>query len=222
MRTMKSTTALLTTLLLASCGTSSAPATYKPVTSPTGEVQLPVIVAFGDSLTAGQGVDEADSYPGQLQAKLDAEGLRYRVVNAGVSGDTSAQALDRVDWALKEQPVVVIVVIGANDGLRGLPLDQLEQNLRMIVQKFQAAGATVVLGGMKAPPNYGLTYTRDFAAIYPRVAQDSGAVLIPFFLDGVAAERGLNQRDGIHPTKEGYTRIVEDVLWPVLEGVVRR
>lgn len=219
MRRRYTTAAAVAFLLLAGCG-APKPAVHKPTVEDNGDIRIPVIVAFGDSLTAGQGVDEADNYPSQLQAKLDAEKLQFRVVNAGVSGDTSAVALERVAWTLKEKPVIAVVVIGANDGLRGLPLDQMERNLRSIVEQFQAAGATVILGGMLAPPNYGLQYTRDFAAIYPRIANETGATLIPFFLKGVAAEPKLNQRDGIHPTKEGYTIIVEEVLWPVLRELL--
>ncbi len=206
-------------LTLVSCGTT-APVTTRlppPADPETGRV----IVAFGDSLTAGQGLPEEDAYPSQLARKLSAAGIPARVVNAGVSGDTSAQALDRLDWTLKEKPEVAIVVLGANDGLRGLDLEQLEANLTTVVRRFTESGALVLLGGMQIPPNYGAAYSRNFAAIYPRVATATGATLIPFFLEGVAAEKTLNQSDGIHPTAEGYTRVVDAVVWPVLEPLLR-
>ena len=180
-----------------------------------------VIVAFGDSLTAGFGVAPAESYPGQLERRLATAGYRYRVVNAGVSGDTTAGALRRVDWALRAHPDVAIVVLGANDGLRGQDLRGARGNLEEIVARFQAAGARVLLGGMRLPPNYGRAYADDFRRMYETVARERRAALIPFFLDGVAADPRLNLPDGIHPTAEGYRLIVER-LWPHLEPLLTR
>ena len=180
-----------------------------------------VIVAFGDSLTAGFGVAPAESYPGQLERRLATAGYRYRVVNAGVSGDTTAGALRRVDWALRAHPDVAIVVLGANDGLRGQDLRGTRGNLEEIVARFQAAGARVLLGGMRLPPNYGRAYADDFRRMYESVARERRAALIPFFLDGVAADPRLNLPDGIHPTAEGYRLIVER-LWPHLEPLLTR
>ena len=180
-----------------------------------------VIVAFGDSLTAGFGVAPAESYPGQLERRLATAGYRYRVVNAGVSGDTTAGALRRVDWALRAHPDVAIVVLGANDGLRGQDLRGARGNLEEIVARFQAAGARVLLGGMRLPPNYGRAYADDFRRMYETVARERRATLIPFFLDGVAADPRLNLPDGIHPTAEGYRLIVER-LWPHLEPLLTR
>lgn len=180
----------------------------------------PRIVAFGDSLTAGLGVGPNESYPAQLQRRLDALGYRYRVINAGVSGDTTAGGLRRVPWILNSKPDLVILELGANDGLRGLSVDQTRNNLRQIIQRVQQAGATVVLAGMKLPPNYGRDYIASFESIYPALAKEYRLPLIPFFLEGVGGSPVLNQADGIHPTKKGYELVVEHVLkalTPLLE-----
>jgi acyl-CoA thioesterase I len=181
----------------------------------------PRIVAFGDSLTAGLGVQAVESYPAQLQRRLDSLGYRYRVINAGVSGDTTAGGLRRVPWILNNKPELVILELGANDGLRGLPVDQTQSNLRQIIRQLQESGTTVVLAGMKLPPNYGQDYTASFEAMYRMLAKECQLLLIPFFLEGVGGSSTLNQADGIHPTKEGYEVIVEQVLKvlkPILDG----
>jgi acyl-CoA thioesterase-1 len=169
-------------------------------------------VAFGDSLTAGLGVATEDAYPARLQRRLDEQGLRYRVINAGVSGDTTAGGLRRVEWVLKSRPDIVILELGGNDGLRGLNLQETKANLERIIQRCQEASVTVVLAGMKLPPNYGTDYTKAFEAIYPALAKQYRVTLIPFFLDGVAGSASLNQADGIHPTSEGYRIIADKVL----------
>ncbi|MBH0203708.1 MAG: arylesterase [Nitrospira sp.] len=176
----------------------------------------PRIVAFGDSLTAGLGVPADESYPAQLQRRLDRLGYRYRVINAGVSGDTTAGGLRRVPWILNNKPELVILELGANDGLRGLPVDQTQTNLRQIIRQLQDAGTTVVLAGMKLPPNYGQDYTASFEALFRTLAKECRLPLIPFFLEGVGGLSSLNQADGIHPTKEGYEVIVEQVLKVVI------
>ena len=176
------------------------------------EDDRPRIVAFGDSLTAGLGVSAEETYPARLQHQLDQQGLRYRVINAGVSGDTTAGGLRRVDWVLKTRPHIVILELGANDGLRGLDLAQTKANLERIIQRCQTASVAVVLAGMKLPPNYGADYTRGFEAIYPALAKQYRLTLIPFFLNGVAGSSTLNQADGIHPTSEGYRIIADKVL----------
>jgi len=181
----------------------------------------PVIVAFGDSLTAGLGVTPEDSYPARLQAKLRADGYAYRVVNAGASGDTTAGGLRRVDWALKSRPDIVIVALGANDALRGQDLAGVRANLDAIVARFQKAGARVLVAGMEVPPNYGARYAADLRRLYVDIARQRKAALMPFLLDGVAGNPRLNQPDGIHPTAEGY-RIVVERLWPHLEPMLRR
>jgi len=180
--------------------------------SPSASDTRPRIVAFGDSLTAGLGVQAGESYPAQLQRRLDDLNYPYRVINAGVSGDTTAGGLRRVPWILKNEPELVILELGANDGLRGLSVDQTKSNLRQIVKQLKEAGAAVVLAGMKLPPNYGEDYTTRFEAIYPALAQECHLPLIPFFLEGVGGASSLNQADGIHPTKEGYEIVVEQVL----------
>lgn len=183
--------------------------------------ELPKIVAFGNSLTAGAGVPADESYPSQLQRRLDESGYRYRVINAGVSGDTTAGGLRRVDWMLKIRPQIVILELGGNDGLRGLPLDQMHDNLTAIIQRAQAAGAQVILAGMKLPLNYGDEYRAGFEAVYARLAQTHQVTLMPFFLEGVGAQVKLNQADGIHPTGDGY-RVIVDHLWSVLKPLLRK
>jgi acyl-CoA thioesterase-1 len=180
-----------------------------------------VIVAFGDSLTAGQGVGPEQSYPALLASKLRTEGYSYRVVNAGVSGDTTAGGLRRVDWALKSKPDIVLLELGVNDAFRGQELDRVRANLDALVTRFEAAGARVLLLGMRLPPNYGADYAGRFEKIYAEVAERRKVALMPFFLDGVGAVARLNQPDGIHPTAEGY-RIVVERLWPFLEPMLRR
>lgn len=188
-------------------------------TSPSASDTRPRIVAFGDSLTAGLGVQANESYPAQLQRRLNDLRYPYRVINAGVSGDTTAGGLRRVPWILNNKPELVILELGANDGLRGLDVDQVKHNLQQIIEQLREAGATVILAGMKLPPNYGQDYTTRFEAIYPALAKEYGLPLIPFFLDGVGGASSLNQADGIHPTTEGYEIIVEQVL-KVLEPVL--
>lgn len=180
-----------------------------------------VIVAFGDSLTAGLGVSSGESYPAVLAGRLRAEGYAYRVVNAGVSGDTTAGGLRRVDWALRLKPDIVIVVLGANDALRGQDLAAVSANLERMVERFQSAGTKVLLAGMRLPPNYGARYGEQFRRMYEAVARRRGVALMPFFLEGVAGDPRLNQFDGIHPTAEGY-RVVVDHLWPYLKPLLAR
>ncbi|HZR45711.1 MAG TPA: arylesterase, partial [Candidatus Manganitrophaceae bacterium] len=160
----------------------------------------PVLVAFGDSLTAGLGVSASEAYPALLERKIKQSGYPYRVINAGVSGETTAGGLQRVGWILKSRPDIVILELGANDGLRGLDVQQTEKNLSMIIERLQSKNVRVVLAGMKLPPNYGKEYTEAFEKIYPSLARRYRLTLIPFFLDGVAAQSALNQADGIHPT----------------------
>ena len=176
---------------------------------------------LGDSLTAGLGVAPDEAYPALLQERLRREGYDYRVVNAGVSGDTTAGGLRRVDWVLRSRPSVVIVALGANDGLRGLSVAAMRANLEQIVERLRAAGAQVLLAGMRVPPNYGEAYGREFAAAFPAVARKTGVPLMPFLLDGVAGDARLNQPDGIHPTAKGQAIIAERV-WPYLKPLLRR
>jgi acyl-CoA thioesterase-1 len=181
----------------------------------------PVIVALGDSITSGLGVAADEAYPALLEVRLRRDGYAYRVVNAGVSGDTTAGGLRRVDWVLRAQPEIVIVALGANDGLRGQDPASLEANLRAIVRRAREhdPDLPVILLGMEAPPNLGPEYTRRFRAVFPRVARDEGATLVPFLLEGVAGEPDLNQSDGVHPTAAGHARMARN-LWPTLREVL--
>jgi len=179
-----------------------------------------VVVALGDSITAGLGVAADEAFPARLEARLRAEGYAYRVVNAGVSGDTSAGGLRRVDWALRSSPEVVIVALGANDGLRGQSPPAMRANLDEIVARLQAAGARVLLAGMRLPPNYGGEYTKEFEAVFPAVARGTRITLMPFLLDGVAGVPRLNQADGIHPTAVGQ-QVIADHIWPYLRPLLK-
>ena len=176
------------------------------------EEERPLVVFLGDSLTAGFGLGEEEAYPALASAALAAEGRPVRVVNAGVSGDTSAGGLARLDWVLRLAPDVVVVELGPNDGLRGLSLAATEANLREIVERSRAAGARVLLAGMLIPPNYGPDYAGRFAAIYPRLAAELDVPLVPFLLEGVGGEPDLNLADGIHPNAAGHRRLAENVL----------
>lgn len=182
---------------------------------------MPKIVAFGDSLTAGFGVAPDESYPAKLAKRMEESGFHYEVINAGVSGETSAGGVRRVEWILKSQPTVVILELGVNDGLRGLPLQQTYANLHDIIKRLKAEGVTVILAGMRIPVNYGEEYTGKFFEMYKRLAQEFALPLIPFFLDGVAAQPGLNQPDGVHPTAEGYTIVAQNV-WATLEPILKK
>ncbi len=181
----------------------------------------PRIVAFGNSLTAGLGVSPDQAYPARLQNRLREAGYHYEVINAGVSGETTAGGLRRLPWILKSRPAMVVLELGANDGLRGQPLSAIASNLKTIIEGLREGGAVVVLAGMQIPPNYGLDYTTDFAALFPRLARDHSVTLIPFFLEGVAARPALNQDDGIHPTGEGY-RIVAGTVFDVIEPLLKK
>ena len=177
------------------------------------------IVALGDSLTEGLGVAEELAYPALLQRKLLEQGYKYTVINAGVSGETSSGALSRIKWALTLNPDIVILVTGANDGLRGIDIRLIKSNIIQIIQILKAQKIIVVLGGMQMVQNLGRDYAKAFSGIYPEIAQIHGLILIPFFLAGVAGEQDLNQADGIHPTAGGYRIIVESIFPYVLEAI---
>lgn len=232
-----SLTALLLSVLVAcdqsssSSPTSSAPADFsrsqpstddKRAAGPPASAAIPAsdirprIVAFGDSLTAGLGVAPEQTYPAQLQKQLDALGHRYQVLNAGVSGETSAGGLRRVSWVLTGKPSVVILELGGNDGLRGLSLPETRSHLDAIIRQLKEAQVQVILAGMKLPPNYGEDYTRQFESMYRDLAKAHSVPLIPFLLEGVGGDQKLNQADGIHPTGEGYRIVVQNVLRTLL------
>lgn len=200
----------------------AGPATAPIAGAPAASVPLPSkprVVCLGDSLTAGYGVPVADAYPARLAEQLRAAGLDYDVVNAGVSGDTSAGGLRRLDWSLAGDVEVLVVALGANDGLRGLPVSELKANLSRIIETAQGRRIRVVLAGMEAPPNFGAAYTREFRAVYRDLARQYDVAFVPFFLDGVAGVPALNQADGIHPTAEGQRRVAA-TIWQTLAPLV--
>lgn len=179
------------------------------------------ILFVGTSLTAGYGLDPEDAYPQQIQAKIDAAKLPYQVVNAGVSGETSASLLRRIDWLLRQPIDVIVIETGANDGLRGIPIETMRGNVQQIIDRVKAArpNTRIVLVQMEAPPNLGVSYTRRFRAVFPELATANGAVLLPFILENVAGRRELNQADGIHPNLEGE-RIVAENVWKGLRPLL--
>jgi len=180
-----------------------------------------LIVALGDSLTAGMGLNERDAWPAQLERRLRAAGFRWKVVNAGVSGETSSGARARLAWVLGLKPDILVLETGANDGLRGIPPQVLQGNLDAMLAALAERRVTVVLAGMQMLRNMGPAYTTAFARVYPELAQKHRAVLVPFFLEGVAGNPALNQADGLHPTVEGY-RVVTDLVYPrILEAIAR-
>ena len=198
---------------------SASPST--PVAAPSSDQSLPKIVAFGDSLTAGLGLTAAESYPSILQRKLDADGYRYEVVNAGVSGDTSAGGLRRIDWALEGDVHFVILELGANDILRGLPVAEMKKNLGEIIERAKKRGTGVLLAGMYAPTNAGSDYQREIHEAFQSLAREHEVTLIPFFLDRVAGIESLNQEDGVHPNAEG-SRIVAETVYEALRPLLER
>jgi acyl-CoA thioesterase-1 len=205
---------LATAILMAGCGQESAPPSEQKVLDYKG-----TIVAVGDSLTEGLGVAEELAYPAVLEKKLQSNGYRYRVVNAGVSGETSSGTLARIKWVLKLKPDIVILVIGANDGFRGIDPELIKSNILSIVRALKDHEVTVLLGGMQMGLNLGKEYISAFEAVYPEVAKEENIGLIPFFLTGVAANPNLNQTDGIHPTAEGYRVVVEHIFPFVIEAI---
>ncbi|HJV21826.1 MAG TPA: arylesterase [Holophagaceae bacterium] len=195
--------------------------------APDAQAQAPAPVAarhtvafLGDSLTAGLGLPEARAYPALIQKRLAAEGRSWKVLNAGVSGDTTAGGLARLDWLYKQKVDVLVVALGANDGLRGLPLKDTEANLRAILRRGRTEGSKVVLVGMQMPENLGPEYRGDFAALYPRLAKAEGVPFIPFLLEGVALDPALNQADGIHPNEAGARKVAETV-WKGIEPLLK-
>ena len=173
------------------------------------------VVFLGDSLTAGYGLAREESFPSLVEARIRAAGLGWKVVNAGVSGDTSAGARARLDFVYRQNPDLMFVCIGSNDGLRGLPVAELERNLRAILDRARAAGTRVVLAGAMLPENYGKDYREAFQRVFPRLAKEYRAGFLPFLRQGVAMEPGLNQDDGIHPNAAGERRVADNV-WKVL------
>jgi acyl-CoA thioesterase I len=192
-----------------------------PAAQPQQTDDRPIILAFGDSLTAGYGVPHGSGYPELLQRKLDEEGYHYHVINAGISGDTTSGGIGRLDPELTKPPSIVILELGGNDGLRGLPVEQTRANLEEMILAFKAAGSQVILAGMTLPRNYGVDYVRAFEDVFIELAEKHKLVFIPFFLEGVAGQPGLVLPDGIHPSAEGYP-IVTSVVWRYLEPLLKK
>jgi len=182
-----------------------------------------VIVFFGDSLTAGYGLDSEEAFPAVVQQIIDSLSLNYTVVNAGLSGETTASGRNRLDWVLNQKTDVFILELGANDGLRGIPLNETRQNLQEIVDSVREKNpdTVIILAGMQIPPNMGQEYTKEFRRIFPELAEKNETYIIPFLLDHVAGIPELNQEDGIHPTVEGQ-KIVANNVWEVLEPVLTK
>ena len=215
---------ILAVLLVCGCGRKAEPVNEVPRTAPAPAASAPkdarpAIVCFGDSITAGFGLETGESFPELLQKDLDQRGLKYRVVNMGVSGDTTQDGLSRVSMAVNERPKVVLLELGGNDGLRGIPIAITKANMAQMVEAFQGAGAQVVLAGMTLPPNYGPEYIRLFEQVYRDIAAQYKVKLIPFLLEGVGGHDELMQRDRLHPNAAG-ARKVEAVVIKALEGVL--
>ena len=180
-----------------------------------------VVLALGDSLTAGFGVDAEENFPSRLQEKIDNAGLICKVVNAGVSGDTTAGGVRRINWLMKHKPQIVILALGANDGLRGLSTEEMRSNLETMIRISQEHGARVLLAGMKALPNYGEDYILKFESVYPELAKKYDLPYLPFLLEGVAGVREYTRPDGLHPTGSGY-KIIADLVWQHLQPMLKK
>jgi acyl-CoA thioesterase-1 len=190
--------------------------------SPMAAVKPRIILFLGDSITAGRGLDPAETFPALIQHKIDAQRWNFQVINAGQSGDTSAGGLSRLDWLLKNRIDVLVLELGANDGLRGLPVATTQRNLQAIIDRTKAKypEAKVIIAGMKLPPNMGGDYGRKFEAVFADLAKKNNAPLVPFVLEGVGGVPNLNLADGIHPNAKGHQRVAANV-WKVLEPVLR-
>jgi acyl-CoA thioesterase-1 len=180
-----------------------------------------VVLAFGDSLTAGYGVKDEESYPSKLQEKILSAGFPHKVVNAGVSGDTTAGGVRRIRWLMKHEPEIVILALGANDGLRGLSIDEMRKNLEIMITICREHNAQILFTGMKALPNYGEDYMREFETVFPELAKKHDLIFLPFLLEGVAGEREHTQSDGLHPLASGYS-IITDLVWQRLKPMLKK
>lgn len=214
---------------LAGCGDESSKEKKKEGTeistlkSDSVTIVKKYIVFFGNSLTAGYGLDPSEAFPALIQNRLDSLGLLYTVVNAGLSGETTASGVNRVDWVISQQPVDVFVLeLGGNDGLRGIPVEETRKNLLAIIEKVRGKHpkAEIIIAGMLVPPNMGPKYSKDFQAVFPEVANEANVKLIPFILENVGGEKELNLEDGIHPTPEGHKLVMENI-WPILKDIVQ-
>ena len=218
-----SESSLSTTAQSAPTATKTGASASTPATVSAQQViEQPItILALGDSLTEGLGVAENEAYPSQLEAALKQAGyVNAKVINSGLSGETSSGLVNRLDWVLKTKPDITILTTGANDAMRGIEVPTIDKNIRTTIKRLQDEGSMVVLGGMQIYDNLGDDYVKSFSAIYPKIAKDTGVAFIPFFLEGVGGDRSWNQADAIHPTKEGYTRIVNNNILPVLTPAI--
>jgi acyl-CoA thioesterase-1 len=214
------------TLACVSCGQSGdgvveARRSSTPAASPMqpATASAPRIVFLGDSLTAGYGLAKEQSVPSLVESHLHTDGYSYEVINAGVSGDTSAGGLSRLDWSLDGDVRILVLELGANDGLRGLPVESLKSNLAEVITRAHARRIKVVLTGMEAPPNFGAAYTSEFRRVYRDLAKEHDVTFVPFYLEGVAGIPSLNIADGMHPNAEG-ARIIERMIWRALEPLL--
>ena len=209
--------------LMASCNNEKAAdnAMKKAANNGAVTVKTKTIIFFGNSLTAGYGLSPSQAFPALIQKKIDSLGLPYKVVNAGVSGETSSGGNSRIDWILRQPVDVFVLELGANDGLRGIPPSETKKSLQSIINKVKAKypGAQLVLTGMQMPPSMGQQYAKEFRDIYPELANKNLITLVPFILEGVGGELKLNQEDGIHPTEEGHKLLAENV-WRELKGLL--
>lgn len=211
-------------VLAAACGRQApeppGPPDPTAMAAPAPQASSGTLVFLGDSLTAGLGLPREEAFPALIEARLAAEGRPWKVVNAGISGDTTAGGAARLDWIYRQKVDVMFVCLGANDGLRGIPVHETERNLRTILARARKEGTRVVLAGIQLPGNYGTSYRGAFARIFPRLAKEFQIPLLPFLLEGVAMEPSLNQSDGIHPNAAGARRVA-DHAWTALDPVLR-
>ena len=219
---------ILITVTFLSCNNQQKSSEDK--TTQTQQVETPanepkssegVVLFFGTSLTAGMGLEKSEAYPALIQQKIDSLDLSYTVVNAGLSGETTAGGKNRLDWVLQQEIAVFVLELGANDGLRGIPLSETKKNLQTIIDRVYAKNknTTIVIAGMQLPLNMGADYTQEFRQLFPDLAQENDLVLIPFLLDGVGGIPELNQEDGIHPTAKGQ-KIIAETVWEVIEPIL--
>ncbi|SHN17012.1 acyl-CoA thioesterase-1 [Cyclobacterium lianum] len=214
---------LLLLLLGFSCSQKKNQESTTAIANPEVEDQRErkTVLFFGNSLTAGYGIEEDEAFPALIQTRLDSLDLDYRVINGGLSGETTASGLSRLDWFLEEKPEIFVLELGGNDGLRGIPLEETEKNLREIIRsvKNKYPETKILLAGMQIPPNMGQSYTDQFQGMYAKIAEEEGVTLIPFLLEGVAGDPDLNLPDGIHPTAEGH-QLVAATVWEYLEPLI--
>ncbi len=221
---LKSLSFIFFTGILAACGTSSE--TKQSETQKVTDQQRPdspqkTILFFGNSLTAGYGIEQDEAFAGLTQDRIDSLGLNYRVINGGLSGETTAGGLSRLDWFLEDEPAIFVLELGGNDGLRGILPSESKKNLLGIIDKVRAKypDTKIILAGMQIPPNMGQEYTDEFKEIYPAVAKEKNVTLIPFLLQGVGGDPALNLPDGIHPTEAGH-KIVFENIWPYIKELI--